>query len=152
MCFSEFPWSQTMTSDSQGLTSAGLRQCKRGETLLMCPNVKEFKTWFFSFPLSELTFMGEGRRRGAVQLPADLQWPALLLNLATCVIHNEMGGLCGIVTCSFHLIYSQLLFLLLLPISVSSCRHSTNGWMGRNVKKNVAYRYLMLHTCKIKYL
>lgn len=82
-----------MTSDSQGLTSAGLRQCKRGETLLMCPNVKEFKTWFFSFPLSELTFMGEGRRRGAVQLPADLQWPALLLNLATCVIHNEMGGL-----------------------------------------------------------
>lgn len=53
---------------------------------------------------------------------------------------------CAIATCSFHLVYSQFLFLLLLPASVSSCRHSINGWMWRNVKKNVAYRHHMYVT------
>lgn len=52
-----------MTSDSQGLTSAGLRQCKRGETLLMCPNVKEFKTWFFSIVRADI-YGGREAQRG----------------------------------------------------------------------------------------
>lgn len=52
-----FPW-----ADISG-TAGSRREVKPA---CVCPNVKEFKTFFFFHLIVELTFMGEERNRGRV--------------------------------------------------------------------------------------
>lgn len=78
-----FPW-----ADISG-TAGSRREVKPA---CVCPNVKEFKTFFFFHLIVELTFMGEERNRGRVQLPALFRRPKLLLNLGICITQDKTDG------------------------------------------------------------